>query len=188
MHAVFYSLYDIQRLYCLSLSIQLHLTAPSLLSALGTRPHPRPPTPKPHPLCPLLPPSRHLPAAPQLLSNIIAAHRLLLNSHSIPLFPLPLSSSSSSPLLYLHILLLSKPYLHPPTRVRCLHKVNLLFPQCPRHSSPSLHPSPLSLQHLHLSVNLPLPLALRLLPQARFHLKAPLLALSLVLFLLLAPL
>lgn len=161
----------------------LHLTAPSLPSVLPTRPHLRPPTPRLLLPCPLLPPSRHLPAAPQLLSNTTEAHRLLLNSHSTLLSPLPLNSSS--PLLLYRRLHRSKLYLHPPTRVPRLHRVRLPLPRPPSRSSPSLHPSLLSPRRLHLPASLPSPPAHPPLPRAPSHLEHPRLPLSLGLFLLL---
>lgn len=165
-----------------SLSPQLHLTAPSPLSVTPSRLHHHPPTPKPLPQRPLLSHSRHLLVPLQFLSNIMEAHHLLPNSHSTLLSPLPLNSSS--PPVHHHLLQLSRHFLLPPTRVRCLHPAKLQLRKCPSHSSPSPQPSPPSPQHLHLSASPPLAPAHPLLPRGPFHPEHPLL-LSLGLFLLL---
>lgn len=164
----------------------LHLTAPSPPSVPATRPHPLPLIPKPLRQCPLLPPSHRLSVPLQFHSNIIEARRLLLNSHSTLLFPLPLNSSS--PPLHRNLFPLSKAFLPPPTRVRCLHPAKLLLHQCLSHSSPSSQPSHPSPQHLHLSASLLSSQALHPLPRAPSHLEHPCLPHNLGLFLLPGPL
>lgn len=160
-------------------------TAPSLPSTPPTQGRLHTLTPRPLRRRPRPQPSRRPRVALQLLSNTTEARRLLLNSRSTRLSPLP--PNSSFPLPRRHPLPPSLPFLPPPTRVLRRRRATLLLPWCPSHSSPSRQPSsPPSPQHLHLpAISLLSPARLPP-PRAPSHLKHPLPPLSRALFRLLS--